>query len=78
MKSTRVNLAIPLELAIKIEKECDKRGLERSKYIKECIYEKFKKNTESEVMLENYDKLSQEISDLKRVMMLVLDKINNK
>jgi hypothetical protein len=35
--STRVNLAIPLDLAIQIEKECDKRGINRTQFIKEVL-----------------------------------------
>ena len=38
----RVNLALPVDTMILIERECDKRGINRVQFIKEAIHEKLK------------------------------------
>lgn len=75
--STRVNLAIPLDMAIQIEKDCDKRGIARPQYIKEAVYEKLKKG-ETRDVYEEINKISTELSEVKKIMMLILDNINKK
>ena len=47
----RVNLALPMDTMILIERECDKRGINRVQFIKEAIHDKLKALTESEVNL---------------------------
>ena len=44
MKSSRVNLTIPLELAIDIEKLCEQRGIRRTTFMAEAIKEKLDKS----------------------------------
>ena len=75
--STRVNLAIPLEAAILIEKECDKRGIKTPQFIKESIFEKLKKieNKEEQSELAH---MKEEISEIKKLTMIMLDLLTKK
>ena len=75
--STRVNLAIPLEAAILIEKECDKRGIKTHQFIKESIFEKLKKieNKEEQSELAH---MKEEISEIKKLTMIMLDLLTKK
>jgi hypothetical protein len=75
--STRVNLAIPLEAAILIEKECDKRGIKTPQFIKESIFEKLRR-------IENKDEQSElthmkeEINEIKKLTIIMLDLLTKK
>ena len=75
--STRVNLDIPLDAAILIEKECDKRGIKTTQFIKESIFEKLRK-------IENKDEqnetahMKEEISEIKKLTMVMLDLLTKK
>lgn len=74
--STRVNLSIPLEVAIQIEKDCEKRGIHKTQFIKESINEKIKRDTaESDYLPDKLTAISDEISELRKIMGLILDKI---
>jgi hypothetical protein len=74
--STRVNLAIPLEVAIQIEKDCDKRGIGRPQFIKEAIHEKLK-NTESRTLKQEIDEIKNGIDEVRKILMLMLE-VNQK
>ena len=63
--STRVNLAIPLDLAIQIEKECDKRVINRTQLIKEVLYEKIQRG-ETKDDKADLEKLKEEIDKNKK------------
>lgn len=75
--STRVNLAIPLEAAILIEKECDKREIKTPQFIKESIFEKLRR-------IENKDEQSElthmkeEINEIKKLTIIMLDLLTKK
>ena len=75
--STRVNLAIPLDAAILIEKECDKRGIKTPQFIKESIFEKLKRieNKEEQNELAH---MKEEISEIKKLTMILLDLLTKK
>ncbi len=75
--STRVNLTVPLDLAIQIERDSDKRGIGKVQFIKEAIYEKLKRGEIKEGN-EEYDKLREEITEIKRILMVLLDVYNKK
>ena len=74
MVAGRLNLMIPLETMIRIEKECDKRGINRAQFAKEAIHEKLKGieegTKENEISL-----MRDEIVELRKILMLILDKI---
>ena len=77
-KSTRVNLSIPLETAIQIEKDCEKRGIGKTMFIKEAINEKLKKvYSNNDNILDKIERMSKETEELRKIMGLILDKINN-
>jgi predicted Co/Zn/Cd cation transporter (cation efflux family) len=63
----RVNLALPVDTMILIERECDKRGINRVQFIKEAIHEKLKTINENEV---NLNHLREEIMELKKIILL--------
>ena len=75
--STRVNLAIPLDAAILIEKECDKRGIKTPQFIKEAIFEKLRglDNKEEQNELAH---MKEEISEIKKLNLIVLDLLTKK
>ena len=75
--STRINLSIPLELAIQIDKDCDRRGIIKTQFIKEAIYEKIKRS-ESKYLEEELEKISSEVSELKEIMKLILNLLESK
>ncbi len=66
--STRINLTIPLELAISIEKECDKRGIKPPQYIKEAVFEKIKRVHENDDALQ-LNQIHDDIRAIKEVIM---------
>jgi len=75
--STRINLGIPLDLAILVEKECDRRGIKVPQFIKEAIFEKIKRieNKEEE---NDINKLKEDVHEIKRVVMLMSDLLSKK
>ena len=74
--STRVNLAIPLDLAIQIEKECDKRGINRTQFIKEVLYEKIQKYDTNKTL--DLEKIKEEVNEIKRILLLLVELNQNK
>jgi hypothetical protein len=75
--STRINLFVPLELAILIEKECDKLGLTRTQYIKTIIYEKIKRNESKETSME-IKQIKEELQEVKQLLTVLLSAQKNK
>lgn len=71
--STRVNLAVSTSDMIRIEKECDKRGLTRAQFIKEAIHEKLRglesKDEESELK-----KISESLDELRKIVLLLVER----
>jgi len=68
--SERVNLAVPTEDMIRIEKECDKRGLTRAQFIKEAIHEKLKQTSSNELEADIH-KIKEDIQELKQIILLL-------
>lgn len=66
----RVNIVIPLETMILIEKECDRRGIKRTQFIQEAISEKLKSNEQTSDILYIKDT----VQELKGIMRLILEK----
>jgi len=75
--STRVNLAIPLDAAILIEKECDKRGVKTPQFIKEAIFEKLRR-LESKEEQNELAHMKEEISEIKKLNLIILDLVTKK
>lgn len=75
--STRVNLAISLELAILIEKECEKRGVNRTQLIKEILYEKIQKDESNEAS-NDLKIIKDEVNEIKTFLMLLIELMKNK
>ena len=73
-KSTRINLAIPVEVAIQIEKDCEKRGIAKTQYIKEAINERIKNGFNNKTD-ETTNLLHRELKDIKNIMSLILSKL---
>jgi metal-responsive CopG/Arc/MetJ family transcriptional regulator len=72
--STRVNLHIPLDLAIQIEKECDKIGMNRTQFIKQILYEKVQKmDNDNNKNKNNIESIAEEISDIKKLLFLLVN-----
>ena len=72
MTSTRINLAIPIDLAIQIEKECEKRGVNRTQIIKEILYEKIQKDDNNDVG-NSLQKIKEDTNEIKRILILLLE-----
>ncbi len=75
--STRINLTVPLDLAIQIERDSDKRGIGKVQFIKEAIYEKLKKG-ETKEELSEIQHLKEDVLEIKRILMILLEAYNNK
>jgi hypothetical protein len=74
--SNRVNLILPLEVSIEIEKEAEKRGINRTQYIKEAIHEKIRRIDTKDIQEEILN-LKSDMKELKYLTLSILDKINN-
>jgi len=75
--STRINLTIPLDLAIQIERDSDKRGIGKVQFIKEAVYEKLKRG-EAKEELSEVQQLKDEVLEIKRILMILLEVYNKK
>ena len=75
--STRINLTLPLDVAIQIDKDSDKRGIGKVQYIKEAIYEKLKRGDAKEELSE-VKQLKEEVLEIKRILMILLELYNKK
>ena len=75
--STRINLTVPLDLAIQIERDSDKRGIGKVQFIKEAVYEKLKRGDTKEDLLE-IQQLKEEILEIKRILIVLLELYNRK
>ncbi len=81
-QGNRINLVLPLETSIKIERESDKRGINRTQYIKEAIHEKLQKESEHEIRIsEELNTIRREIegiiksnTDLRDLLMIIAKK----
>jgi len=70
--STRVNLAIPIDAGILMEKECDKRGIKIPQFIKEAVYEKLKRSDKQNEANE-LQEIKSEIQEIKSLLMLLVN-----
>lgn len=71
--SSRVNLAVPIDVMIQIEKYCDKRGITRVQFIKEAIHEKLRQANDAQSD-EDIRHLREDINELKKIVLLLADK----
>lgn len=77
--STRINLAMPLDLAILVEKECDRRGIKAPQFIKEAVFEKIKRSENKEGQEENnIQKLREDVNEIKRTLLVVTELVSKK
>lgn len=77
--STRINLAMPLDLAILVEKECDRRGIKAPQFIKEAVFEKIKRSDNKEEHEENsIQKLREDMNEIKRTLLVVTEIVSKK
>jgi hypothetical protein len=77
LSSVRVNLMLPLDTSIQIEKEIEKRGIHRAQFIKEAIHEKLKRIDSKEIEHE-INSLKEEVKEIKYLMLSALDKLQKK
>ena len=75
--STRINLTLPLDIAIQIDKDSDKRGIGKAQYIKEAIYEKLRRGDFKEEISE-VKQIKEEVLEIKKILMILLEVYNNK
>ena len=73
--SARVNLMLPLDVSIQVEKEADKRGIGRAQFIKEAIHEKLRRLDTKETELD-HNWTRNEIREIKHLLIAVLDKLS--
>lgn len=72
--STRINLAMPLDLAILVERECDRRGIKAPQYIKEAVFEKIRRSENKEGQEESdINKLREDLNEIKRTLLVVTE-----
>ena len=77
--STRINLAMPLDLAILVEKECDRRGIKAPQFIKEAVFEKIKRSDSKEEQAENNtQRLREDLNEIKRTLLVVTELVSKK
>lgn len=77
--STRINLAMPLDLAILVERECDRRGIKAPQFIKEAVFEKIKRSDNKEEQEENSIlKLREDMNEIKRTLLVVTELVSKK
>jgi hypothetical protein len=77
--STRINLAMPLDLAILVERECDRRGIKAPQFIKEAVFEKIKRSDNKEEQEENsIIKLREDMNEIKRTLLVVTELVSKK
>lgn len=72
--TARVNLAVPVDTMIQVERECDKRGISRTQFIKEAIFEKLKQPQEKDENEVTLHQLREEINELKKIILLTIEK----
>ena len=74
--TSRVNLMIPLDITIQIEKESERRGINRTQFIKEAIHEKLKKSEKKDV-IEEINIIKNEMREIKQLVLATLEKIQH-
>lgn len=62
--SARLNLLIPLEIMIEIERESEKRGMKTPQFVREAIHEKLRKTSNTGTS-EDFTNLKEEIRKLR-------------
>lgn len=73
----RINLTVPIEMSIMIEKESDKRGINRTQFIREAIHEKINRNSsdsnnkEIEEIKKELLELKETLKEVKSIMLLM-------
>lgn len=73
---SRINLIVPMDMSIKIEKESDKRGINRTQFIKEAIHDKINKiendtvTNEIITIKDNINEIKDMIKELKRILLI--------
>jgi hypothetical protein len=69
--SARVNLVLPLELAILIDKECERLSITQAQFIRGAAHEKIKRIEEGSSP-EKFEILERKIDELKELMNLLV------
>ncbi len=65
---------MPLDLAILVERECDRRGIKAPQYIKEAVFEKVRRSENKEEQEENdINKLREDLNEIKRTLLVVTE-----
>jgi hypothetical protein len=72
--TSRINLMVPLDMCIQIEKESEKRGIGRAQFVKEAIHEKLKKidGIENELDL---PAIKNDLKELRHLVISVLERL---
>jgi len=75
ISTPRINLQVPLDVSIRIDKESDKRKITRTQYIREAINEKLDKTQQIENDQEFYS-IQESLKEIKIINLAILDKLN--
>ena len=78
LSSVRINLFVSLDTSIQIEKESEKRGVQRTQFIKEAIYEKLRKVDFNNTKEDEISLIKGEIKEIKYLLLATLDKMQKK
>ena len=69
--STRINLMIPLDLAILMDKECEKLSVTPAQFLRGAAYEKIKRIEESDYS-GKFDAIEKKMEELENLMNVVV------
>lgn len=70
---SRVNLVLSLDISIQIEKECEKRGINRAQFIKEAIHDKLK-YIDSNKLEDEVTNLKEDVREIKQLLLSLLER----
>ncbi len=71
--TNRINIVVPLDVSIRIERESDRRGINRTQFIKEAIREKLQREEHfSERFFAEIETLKKEVLSLKDLLIILL------
>ncbi|AIK97303.1 hypothetical protein [Candidatus Odyssella acanthamoebae] len=70
--TNRINVVVPLEDSIRIERESDKRGINRTQFIKEAIREKLQREEHfSDRFFTEIESIKKEVLSLKDLLIIL-------
>lgn len=73
--STRVAVSLPLELAILVDKECERLGIGPTQFLRAAAYEKAKR-TEQNDYTENFEKIWEKMDQMENLMKVIVKAVS--